>query len=176
MSLRPGIGLFYGSTTCYTEMAAERIARALAPTPVTLHNVADTPLAEMALYRFVIAGIPTWDFGELQEDWERAWDEWVELDLRGVRAALFGLGDQVGYPEWFLDGLGYLYRQITAQGAEVIGAWPIHGYEFESSQAVLEDGLHFAGLALDEENQSELSEARIEQWCSDLKRRWELPG
>ena len=92
-----------------------------------------------------------------------------------MRAALFGLGDQVGYPEWFLDGLGYLYRQIIVQGADVCGAWPIEGYEFESSEALLDDGQHFAGLALDEENQAELSEARILRWCVALKRHWGLP-
>ena len=71
------IGLFYGSTTCYTEMTAEKIQAMLAVDPalpsscsVTLHNLKQQPLAAMANYDVLILGISTWDFGELQEDWE----------------------------------------------------------------------------------------------------------
>ncbi|MGL5431534.1 MAG: flavodoxin FldB, partial [Plesiomonas shigelloides] len=38
------IGLFYGSTTCYTEMAAEKIRDTIGAELVTLHNIKDTPL------------------------------------------------------------------------------------------------------------------------------------
>jgi len=43
------IGLFYGSTTCYTEIAAEKIrdtieANSLASTRVDLFNIAHQPL------------------------------------------------------------------------------------------------------------------------------------
>lgn len=37
------IGLFYGSSTCYTEMAAEKIRDIIGPEIVTLHNVKDDP-------------------------------------------------------------------------------------------------------------------------------------
>ena len=162
------IGLFYGSSTCYTEMAAERIAQALAPRPVQLHNVADTPLVEMALYERLILGIPTWDYGELQEDWETHWGELGSLDLSRCTVALFGLGDQVGYPEWFLDAMGYLHIAVTERGARVVGHWKAAGYEFEASKALNDRGDHFVGLALDEENQSELTDERIARWCAQL--------
>ncbi len=35
------MGLFYGSSTCYTEMAAEKIRDIIGPELVTLHNLKD---------------------------------------------------------------------------------------------------------------------------------------
>ena len=65
------IGLFYGSTTCYTEMAAEKIQAQLNSLfdedIVDLHNIKDVNLTRTAEYDIIIFGISTWDFGELQE-------------------------------------------------------------------------------------------------------------
>ncbi|WP_190324167.1 flavodoxin domain-containing protein, partial [Enterobacter hormaechei] len=69
------IGLFYGSSTCYTEMAAEKIRDIIGPELVTLHNLKDDAVALMEQYDVLILGIPTWDFGEIQEDWEAIWDQ-----------------------------------------------------------------------------------------------------
>jgi flavodoxin II len=82
--------------------------------------------------------------------------------------ALFGLGDQDGYPEWFQDALGYLARAVAARGARLVGLWPAAGYRFSQSRALTDDGSHFLGLALDEVSEFDLSEARIRAWCSQL--------
>lgn len=68
------MGLFYGSSTCYTEMAAEKIRDIIGPELVTLHNLKDDSPKLMEQYDVLILGIPTWDFGEIQEDWEAVWD------------------------------------------------------------------------------------------------------
>ena len=164
----PPVGLFYGSSTCYTEMAAERIAAALTSHAVELLNLATTPLRAAADYRLLILGIPTWDYGELQEDWERVWPQLAEVDWSTKTVALFGLGDQEGYPEWFQDALGYLAGEVLARGARLVGLWPAAGYRFARSQALTDDGGHFLGLALDEVSQFELSDARIRSWCAQL--------
>ena len=62
------IGLFFGSTTCYTEMAAEKIRDIIGADIVNLHNIKDEPLKNAEQYDFIIFGISTWDFGEIQED------------------------------------------------------------------------------------------------------------
>lgn len=41
------IGLFYGSTTCYTEMAAEKIRALIDPELVDIHNIKDVSLCRM---------------------------------------------------------------------------------------------------------------------------------
>lgn len=167
------IGLFYGSTTCYTEMAAEKIQQQLdqlfdAPV-VELFNIKDISLTKVEEYDFLIFGISTWDFGELQEDWESHWQDLEQLNLSGKVLACFGLGDQEGYAEWFQDALGMLHDVAVSRGAKPIGYWPnSEEYQFEASKALTEDGSHFVGLALDDESQYDYSEQRITDWCSQL--------
>ena len=163
------IGLFYGSSTCYTEMTAEKIQKVFGEDKLSLFNIADTPIEKTLDFDHLIFGIPTWDYGELQEDWEAIWDNIDELDLNGKTAAIYGQGDQIGYPEWFLDAMGYLHTKLINQGAKLIGYWPVEGYEFERSQALTEDETHFVGLALDDENEFEASQSRIETWCKLLE-------
>jgi flavodoxin II len=162
------IGLFYGSTTCYTEIAAEKIQETIGEELVQLHNIKDTPLIDCLTYDLIILGISTWDYGELQEDWESIWLDINEIDLSGKIVALYGMGDQIGYTDWFQDALGMLHEQVTAQGAQLIGYWPNKGYEFSASKALTENKEHFVGLALDEDNQYDLSENRINQWCEQI--------
>lgn len=163
------IGLFYGSSTCYTEMSAEKIQRYLGEHVVDLYNIADTAVAHMQHYQQLILGIPTWDYGELQEDWEDIWDQLDSVSFEGKTVALFGLGDQVGYPDWFLDAMGYLHNKVLLAGAKVIGYWPNEGYDYNESQALTEDKSQFVGLALDDENQFEQTDTRIAAWCEQLK-------
>lgn len=162
------IGLFYGSSTCYTEMAAEKIRDILGADLVTLHNIKETPITAMTQYDMLILGIPTWDFGELQEDWQAVWDTLPTLPLQGKIVALYGLGDQLGYGEWFQDALGLLHDQLLPLGVNMVGYWPTAGYEFSASRATLDEGRLFAGLALDEANQYDISDARLQQWCQQI--------
>jgi flavodoxin II len=162
------IGLFYGSSTCYTEMAGEKIRQVIGEARVDFFNIADTPLIQTQFYDFLIFGIPTWDYGELQEDWEEIWDELDSLDFSGKKVAIYGLGDQIGYPEWFLDAMGYLHSKLVHRGAIPCGYWPRAGYEFEASKALTPDENYFVGLALDDENEFQLSDARIQQWCAQV--------
>lgn len=173
MSLK--IAVFYGSTTCYTEMTAEKIQALLALDPtlpvgssVTLHNLKQQPLAAMADYDVLILGISTWDFGELQEDWEAHWDDIAGVDLSGKIVAIYGMGDQLGYAEWFVDAIGMLHQAISDQTCQRIGFWSTEGYDFIRSKAVTPDGEWFYGLALDEENQYDQTDARLSEWLNQL--------
>ncbi|MGC9401997.1 flavodoxin FldB [Vibrio genomosp. F10] len=162
------IGLFYGSTTCYTEMAAEKIRAIIGEELVDIHNIKESPISLMADYDLLILGISTWDFGEIQEDWSEIWQKIAGVSLNGKYVALFGLGDQEGYGEWYLDAMGMLHDEIQQVGANLIGYWPNQGYEFEASKALTEDGSHFVGLALDEDSQYELSDERIATWVEQI--------
>lgn len=162
------IGLFYGSSTCYTEIAAEKIRDLIGAERVDVFNIANTSVAGMADYQYLILGIPTWDYGELQEDWEVQWDALDDVDFNGKTVALFGLGDQVGYPEWFQDALGFLWAKVVNQGAKTVGLWPVAGYSFEQSKALTRDSSHFVGLALDDESEFHLSEERLAGWCQQV--------
>src|SRR5690606_21532526 len=117
-------GLFYGSSTCYTEIAAEKIRDLIGHDRVSLFNVGDTSVDAMADFDYLILGIPTCDYGELQEDWEAVWEDLDKIDFSGKTIALYGLGDQEGYPEWFQDALGFLWAKVVNQGGKTIGLWP----------------------------------------------------
>ncbi|MEH0666875.1 flavodoxin FldB [Vibrio scophthalmi] len=163
------IGLFYGSTTCYTEMAAEKMRAIIGEDLLDIHNVKESDLSQMADYDLLILGISTWDFGEIQEDWNAIWQQVPTVDLSGKTVALFGLGDQEGYGEWYLDAMGLLHNEIVKTGAHLIGYWPNdEQYEFEASKALTEDGQFFVGLALDEDSQYELSDERIATWVEQV--------
>ncbi len=162
------VGLFYGSTTGNTESCAELIATHVGLERVDLHELAADGLDKLTDYRYLILGIPTWDYGELQEDWSDVWAELDEVDLVGVRCALFGLGDQVGYGEWFVDAMGALHDKLVSRGAIMCGYWPVYGYNFEESRALNASQDFFVGLALDEDCQSELTADRIAQWVPQV--------
>ncbi len=168
------IGLFYGSSTCYTEMSAEKIQRYFGDHLVDIHNIAITSLTPIEYYQYLIFGIPTWDYGELQEDWEQVWDDIDAIDFTGKTVAIYGQGDQIGYPEWFLDAMGFLHNKLLLKGANIMGYWSNKGYTFTGSQALTGDEQQFVGLALDDENQFDQSEQRIASWCEQLKHHFKV--
>ncbi|MBF7074995.1 flavodoxin FldB [Glaciecola sp. MH2013] len=175
------VAIFYGSTTCYTEMASEKIqlqleklfSQADQSVDVAMFDIKEHSLEKSTHYDLVIYGISTWDFGELQEDWESTWEDIKTLRLADKTVALFGLGDQLGYADWFQDALGMLHDELIILDCNIIGYWPNEGYEFTASKALSEDEAFFVGLSLDDENQFELSDQRIEQWCKQLVEEWE---
>lgn len=161
------IGIIYGSTTGNTEHVAEQIAQKLGERAV-LHNLAEQGVEGITEYAVCLCGIATWDFGELQEDWADHWEQLAKLNWRDKPCALFGLGDQIGYGEWFLDAMGLLHTLLVQSGAHVSGYWPCDGYKFEASKALTPEGDHFVGLALDEDSQAAETDERIEQWLKSL--------
>ena len=162
------IGLFYGSTTCYTEIVAEKLQALIGADTLELNNIKQVPLSKMAEYQVLILGLSTWDFGEIQEDWEAHWDDISTADLNGKIVAIYGMGDQLGYAEWFIDAVGMLHDAIAPQNPTRIGFWPTAGYDFIASKALTEDGEFFCGLALDDENQYDLTDARLNDWVNQI--------
>ena len=166
------IGLFYGSSTSNTEYVAHDLQDAinalLQEDIVELHNIGMADAETMNSYDYLILGIPTWNIGELQDDWDIFWGDLEQVDFSGKKVALFGLGDQYGYPETFQDAMGILAEEVLARGGELVGHWSIEGYEFEESLALTVDGKAFKGLALDEDHQGEQTPERIQRWTSQI--------
>jgi flavodoxin I len=115
----------------------------------------------------LIMGVPTWFDGELPNYWDEFVPALEEMDLKGKKIALFGLGDQKGYPENFLDGVGIMAEILEMQDATLVGFTSTDEYEFENSRAVR--GEHFAGLAIDYENQGSMNKERVTAWVGQLK-------
>ena len=159
------IGIFFGSTTGVTEEIANKISNNLEGAEV--YNISGNE-DKLNDFDVLILGTSTWGFGDLQDDWQGTLDELANLDLSGKKVAYFGTGDQSTFADTFIDGIGIINDEIEKTGALVIGQTSIDGYEFSGSKTVV-DG-EFLGLAIDEVNQSDLTDERVEKWISELKK------
>ncbi|ABD80984.1 flavodoxin [Saccharophagus degradans] len=168
------IGLIYGSDDGNTETIAFRIQARLGEENVDVLDVSDVTQMDFASYDKLILGIPTWDFGQIQSDWEDFWDDVKEVGFEGKTVALFGLGDQFGYGDFFLDAMGMLHDVIVENGAKIVGHWPVEGYEFDASKALIEGEGLFVGLGIDEDQQPELSASRLNKWVSQISHEFNL--
>jgi flavodoxin I len=159
------IGLFYGSNEGHTEQVAQWIKTEFddyEPDIVEVFNIAHSTVADVATWDYLIFGIPTWDNGKLQDDWDIFLPQMDQLDLTNKKVAIFGLGDQYLYSVTYLDAVGILGRKVRERGGELVGYWPDDGYEIADS-AALEDGM-FMGLAVDQDNEPEKTAERVEAW------------
>ncbi len=87
-------------------------------------------------------------------------------DFSKMKVASFALGNQIFYPDHFVDSLGIIRQEIEQRGGKLTGAWPVKGYDFTDSIGY--DGDFFFGLALDEDTQPELTQPRISTWVEQL--------
>lgn len=159
------IGIFYGTTTGVTEDVAGRIAEKLEDVDVFNISGSEDKLGD---YEVLILGTSTWGFGDLQDDWQSVLDTLSSLDLSNKKVAYFGTGDQSSFGDTFIDGIGIIHEEIEKTGATLIGETSTEGYDFSESRAVV-DG-KFLGLAIDEVNQPELTDERVESWTAELKK------
>jgi flavodoxin I len=124
--------------------------------------------SDFAKYQHLILGVPTWFDGELPNYWDEMVPEIEQVNLKGKKIALFGLGDQKEYPENFVDGIGLMAEILEQQGAVIVGHTSTKGYTFERTRSV-RNGM-FMGLAIDFENQSFLTADRIKFWVAQIKK------
>jgi len=157
--------IFYSTSTGNTEEIADKIYKKLEG--FELIDISKDGIKKMEECESIIIGSPTWGEGDLQDDWEDCFDELKEFDFSEKIVALFGLGDQDGYPDEFVNAMGTLYEVVKENGAKVVGFTSNNSYEYDFSSADI-DG-KFIGLVIDEDNQSEFTDERIENWCNDIK-------
>ena len=165
------IGLFYGTSTTKTAKIAKKITAAFEDAKVDIIPVEDVWEKDFQEFDNIIVGVSTWFDGELPTYWDEVKPELESLKLKGKKVAIFGLGDQVKYPENFVDGMGILAETFESVGATLVGFTSSEGYNFEHSRA-LKNG-KFVGLAIDIENQHSKTEKRIKDWVEQLKKEFD---
>ncbi len=169
------IGLFYGSNTGNTENVAFQMKEEfdkILPDTVEVHNIGRSTPEDILKYEYIIIGIPTWNTGELQDDWDAFMPKFESMDMKSKKVAFFGLGDQNGYGFNFLDAVGIVADKVMERGAQVWGLWPGKSYEFEESKAKVEE--YLLGLGIDEVGQTEMTRGRIRAWVKDVKTEFAL--
>jgi len=159
--------VIYSFNAKKTGKVAERIKEAFNDALVELVNAEEINESLFLSFDQIIMGVPTWFDGELPNYWDEFVPAMEDMDLKEKKIALYGLGDQKGYPENFLDGMGIMADILEGQGATLVGFTSVSGYEYEGSLA--ERGDQFAGLGIDYENQGSLNKERIAAWVEQLK-------
>lgn len=162
------LAVVYGSTLGNTEEVAQKIVQNLG-LECDLVNISQTSSQDLNKYDKLIFGASTWNDGELQDDWDSF--DFNGLDLNGKTIAFFGLGDGEGYSDTFCDAIGELYTKFTTLGAKVVGQIDTQGYTFNESKAVVNG--KFVGLIIDNDNESDKTDDRINNWIKLIKPNFE---
>lgn len=157
------ITIIYGSTNGTTQDVAEKIAKNLTAEAKIL-DVSRASVEDFETADLLILGTSTLGDGDLQDDWDTFFPELEKVNFQGKKVALFGVGDQESYCDTFVDGMGILYEKIVEKGGEIIADRnDASDYEFDASKALI-DG-NFIGLVIDEDNQSKLTNQRVQNWA-----------
>jgi flavodoxin I len=184
--LSAAVGIIFGSCTGATQECANKIHEAFGSSsaePVDIDSLA-TPekvAAVLAEHKALVVGAPTWNTGSETERSGTGWDSLYYSSfadfksvLEGKKVAVFGLGDQASYGDYFCDAAGELHDVFENIGCTMIGAWDMAGYDHVASESIRGD--KFCGLLLDEVNQDDLTDGRIQKWVAQLKDEGILKG
>jgi len=166
------IGLFYWPKGGNVESCAKKVDAQFSGSPIEMYALDEISDLDFEKYDLFIvggstAGADVWEKAHGRNLWFEFFSKVEKADLKDKPVAIFGLGDQVLYPDHFVDGMKNIRDEFAIAGAKLIGRWPVEGYDFTGSDSV-EEGM-FLGLALDEDQQPDLTDERIEKWVKQIK-------
>ena len=154
----------YGSSTGTCEGIANKIGEKLGAEVI---NVTDMSADTLSGSDNILIGTSTWGAGELQDDWYDGVETIKGANLAGKTVAVFGCGDSSSYSDTFCGAMIELYNAAKEAGATLVGEVATDGYTYDDSAAVV-DG-KFVGLALDDVNEDDKTDARIDAWIAQIK-------
>ena len=168
------IVLLYWPKGGKTEEAAGKIAKAF--DNIDVFDIKSFNVEDIKNYDLIIIGASTigaenWEDTSDDNEWSRLDLEMRKQDLSNKYIAFFGLGNQVLYPDHFVDVLGVFEEEYQNMKVHVIGKWPTDGYRFTDSKG--EKNGMFYGLAIDEDNEGELTEEKAKKWAAQLMKEME---
>ena len=162
------ICVIYGSSTGTCQGLAEKISQQIGVQDDGIIDVQNLSADVVNKYDVLILGTSTWGAGEMQDDWYDGVKVLKQAGLQGKAVAVFGCGDSESYSDTFCGGIADFYNAAKDAGATMMGEVATDGYNFDDSEAVV-DG-KFVGLALDEVNEDDKTDSRIEAWVEELKK------
>jgi len=160
--------IIYSFNSKNSGMVAEKIKVSFGNDNIDALNAEELTEDQFLAYDNLILSSPTWFDGELANYWDEFVPALEKMDLKNKNIAIFGMGDQWGYPENFGDAVGVLAGILQNQGANIIGKTSTNGYTFEKSKAAKNGS--FIGLMIDEENQGRLTDQRVNNWVAEIKK------
>jgi len=166
------IALFYWPKGGNVESCAKRISNKFDPDTISVHSIDEIDYINLDELDLIVVGGSTvgaeiWENAEDNNHWFDFYAKCSAAELTNKPYAIFGLGDQILYPDNFVDGMMLIKKEFEGNGAKLLGKWPTEGYNFTTSAAIEND--MFVGLALDEDQQEELTNQRIDKWVKQVK-------
>ncbi len=163
------IGIFCASAGGNSLKIADKLADAFDVDEIISMEEDFDEVAQLLEYDILFIGSSTWGQGDVHHSWV---DPLFEISLDDVdfsekTVAFFGAGDSQKHGEHFCSALGKLYKVFTDAGAKPAGFMPKEEYSYDFSLAEIDD--KFCGLAIDEHNESQKTDVRIERWIEQLK-------
>jgi len=167
------IVLLYWGKGGNVERTAQKVYSMFDEKVIDMFDVVSFDTETLGNYELMILGHSTigaenWNDAAADNEWNRFFREVESKDDCKIIAASFGLGNQILYPDHFVDGLGIYKDEMDKLNIRTIGRWPTDGYKFTDSDGE-KDGF-FYGLALDVDNETKLTEERIKDWTNLIKK------
>ncbi|MGW8168954.1 MAG: flavodoxin domain-containing protein [Sulfurovaceae bacterium] len=163
------IGIFCASAGGNSLKIADKLADAFDVDEIISMEEDFDEVAQLLEYDILFIGSSTWGQGDVHHSWVDPLFEisFEDVDLSEKTVAFFGAGDSQKHGEHFCSALGKLYKVFTDAGAKAAGFMPKEEYSYDFSLAEIDD--KFCGLAIDEHNESQKTDVRIERWIEQLK-------
>lgn len=162
------IGIFYGSSTGVCASLAKNLAGKLGVNSQDVYDVSSSKAEDATRYEVLFLGSSTWGSGDLQDDWYDFLDKLKQQNLSGKTVCLFGCGDSAMYSDTFCDAMAQIKEGLQGTGCVFAGnTVDADDYSYEGSASV-ENGC-FIGLALDDNNEADLHDSRMDKWIESLK-------
>ena len=161
--------IVFASATGHTEDIAERLDQLLPDSE--LKELSDfQDIKDIETCEALICCTPTWNTGSDVKRSGTVWDEHIEqiptLNCSGKPVAIVGLGDSAAFSKFFCDAMEELYTAFQKAGGKSIGHVSGEDYIFDDSKSMI-NGM-FCGLPIDEDNESEKTQDRLEAWCKTI--------
>ncbi len=165
------IAVFFGPIEGNTEKVAKLIKEKLGDNKCELFPISEVDANLIDKYDKIIFGVSTigthnWAHSNTSTDWDVFLPKIKEKDFSNKNIAIFGLGDQVAYSNHFVDDMRIVYDVVIKNGGKVHGRWSTKGYDFNESEAVINN--EFVGLAIDEDHQGEFTVNRVSKWIDQI--------
>jgi len=165
--------IFFSPEGGNVNRVANKLRELIGDDKVDIIPVREAEKAELDKYKNIIlagstVGTDHWSNETIIDEWPEFFTKIEDNSLENKKVAIVGLGNSFLYPSHFADGMAVLHDKLTRLNATVLGRVEAKGYDFTDSEALDDEGF-FCGLAIDEDNEPELTTERLENWISILK-------
>ncbi len=163
------VGIFCGTAGGTSMVVAEALAEAFDVEEIVNMEEDFDDIEQFEEFDVLFIGSSTWGQGDVHFSWVDPQLEMEDegMDLSGKTVAFFGAGDSIKHGEHFCSALGKLHKTFTNLGAKAVGFVDAGDYKYEFSLAEMDGKL--CGLAIDNHNEEDKTDERIEKWVSQLK-------